>query len=138
VTSNGCVPAIGSVGFPRPTTSGFVVTATSMINNKSALLFYGTNGRAATPFQAGTLCVKAPIKRTPGTSTGGNPPPNDCSGSPQLDMNCFASGNCGGTPPAGLHTPGNVIDCQWWGRDPGHLAPNNTQLSDGLEYTVAP
>ena len=137
-TSNGCVPAIGSVGFPRPTTSGFVVTATSMINNKSALLFYGTNGRAATPFQAGTLCVKAPIKRTPGTFTGGNPPPNDCSGSPQLDMNCFASGGCGGTPPAGLHTPGTVINCQWWGRDPGHLAPNNTQLSNGLEYTVAP
>jgi len=138
LTSNGCVPAIASVGFPHPTSSGFVVTATNMINNKSALLFYGTSGRAATPFQAGTLCVKSPVKRTPGTFTGGNPPPNDCSGSPQIDMNCFASGSCGGSPPAGLHTPGTVINCQWWGRDPGHLAPNNTQLSDGLEYTVAP
>ena len=77
-----------------------------------------------------------PIKRTIGTSTGGNPPPDDCSGAPQLDMNCFAAGMCGGVPIAGMHTPGNVVRCQWWGRDPGFPAPDNTSLSDALEYTV--
>jgi hypothetical protein len=80
--------------------------------------------------------VKAPIKRTTATTTGGNPPPNDCSGAPSLDMNLFAVGGLGGTPSPALLVPGSVINCQWWGRDPGFPAPNNTQLSDGLQYTV--
>jgi catechol 2,3-dioxygenase-like lactoylglutathione lyase family enzyme len=137
-TSNGCVPSISATGTPSPATSGFVVKATNMINNKPCLLFYGTTGQAATPFQGGHLCVMAPLKRTPILSSGGNAPPNDCSGAPQIDMNCFAAGLCGGSPLAGLHTPGNVVRCQWWGRDPSYPAPNNTQLSNALEYTVCP
>ena len=137
VTSNGCTPAIGWSGTPSASSgSGFTVTATNMINNKSCILFYGVNGRAANPFQGGTLCVKAPVRRTPGTMTGGNPPPNDCSGSPSLDMNLFAVGGLGGNPLPALLIPGTVVDCQWWGRDPGFPAPSNTQLSDALEYTI--
>lgn len=136
-TSNGCVPSIGSSGVASATAgSGFVVNGSNMINNKSCLLFYGTTGQASTAFQGGILCVKAPIKRTPGTTTGGNPPPNDCSGAPAIDMNLFAVGGGGGSPLPALTVPGTVVDCQWWGRDPGFVAPNNTQLSDGLEYTV--
>jgi hypothetical protein len=134
-----CTPSIGSTGTPSATSgSGFMVNGTSFINNKSCLLFYGTTGQAATPFQGGTLCVKTPIKRTPGTNTFGNPPPNDCSGAPGIDMNLFAVGGGGGIPLPALTVPGTVIDCQWWGRDPGFAAPNNTQLSNGLEYTVGP
>jgi hypothetical protein len=84
------------------------------------------------------LCVKSPIKRTPGTNTFGNPPPNDCSGVPSIDMNLFAVGGGGGTPLPELTVVGTVVDCQWWGRDPGFVAPNNTMLSNGLEYTVCP
>jgi hypothetical protein len=136
-TSIGCTPAIGWSGTPSATSgSGFAVSASNMINNKSCLLFYGVNGQASIPFQGGTLCVKAPIKRTTATTTGGNPPPNDCSGAPSLDMNLFAVGGLGGTPSPALLVPGSVINCQWWGRDPGFPAPNNTQLSDGLQYTV--
>ena len=136
-TSNGCNPVIGSSGTPSATAgNGFFVNATQMINNKNCLLFYGTTGQASVPFQGGTLCVATPIKRTPGTNTLGNPPPNDCSGVPQIDMNLFASGGLGGTPLPALLIQGTVVNCQWWGRDPGFAAPNNTQLSDGLEYTV--
>ena len=138
-TSIACAPSIGSSGSASATAgSGFLVNGTGFINNKSCLLFYGSTGGAANPFQGGTLCVKAPIKRTPGTNTFGNPPPNDCSGVPQIDMNLFAVGGLGGTPLPALTVAGTVVNCQWWGRDPGFAAPNNTQLSDGLQYTVGP
>ena len=139
-TSNGCNPAIGWTGTLPNTTSpsGFIVNGTNFMNNKNCLLFYGTTGQAATPYQGGTLCVKTPIKRTPSTNTFGNPPPNDCSGIPQIDMQLFAQGGLGGTPLPALLVSGTVVNCQWWGRDPGFVAPNNTQLSDGLEYTVGP
>jgi len=139
LNSVGCNPAMGSSGTPSASAgSGFIVTATNMINNKSCLLFYGVTGQAALPFQAGTLCVAPPVKRTPGTVTGGNPPPNDCSGAPVIDMNLFAVGGLGGSPLAALTVAGTVVNCQWWGRDPGFAAPDNTQLTNGLQYTVCP
>ena len=137
--SVGCAPAIGHSGAASATAgSGFIVNGTDFINNKNCLLFYGVNGQAALPYQGGTLCVAPQIKRTPSTNTGGNPPPNDCSGIPAIDMNLFAVGGIGGVPLPALQIPGTVVNCQWWGRDPGFAAPNNTQLSNGLEYLVGP
>ena len=139
VNSLGCTPSIAGAGAPSATAaSGFVVSATNVRNNKSGLLFYGVNGQAALPYQAGTLCVKVPIKRTPAQFSGGSQTGNDCTGVFAIDMNTFGRGLLGGAPLPALSVPGTVVDSQWWGRDPGFAAPNNTTLSDGLEYLVGP
>jgi hypothetical protein len=136
--SLGCTPSIGFTGAPSATAgSGFVVRASNVRNNKNGLLFYGVSGQANTPFQGGTLCVNPQIKRTGAVNSGGNPAPaNDCSGIYALDMNAFAVSPGPPVPLAALTVSGTIVDCQWWGRDPGFPPPNNTTLSDGLQYTV--
>jgi hypothetical protein len=140
VNALGCTPAIHYSGSPSATApSGFAVSCSSVRNNKPGLLFYSVFGQQSVPFQGGTLCVKPPVRRTPVVSSGGNPLPiNDCSGFYAIDMNAFAQGLLGGAPLANLKVAGTIVDCQWWGRDPGFPPPNNTTLSDGLHYVVGP
>jgi hypothetical protein len=140
MNSLGCLPAIDWTGTPSATSgSGFVVTSVNVRNNKPGLLFYGTNGQAAMPFSGGTLCIKSPIRRTGAVNSGGSPlPANDCSGVYSIDMNAFAISAGPPVPQPDLLVPGTVVDCQFWGRDPGFPSPNNTSLTDALEYTVGP
>lgn len=138
-TSNGCVPAIGWSGESSAgATSGFSITCADVINNKTGLLFYSLNGRAHLPFHQGFHCAKLPTKRTLAQSSGGNPPPNDCSGSYSLDFNAFAQGLAGGNPSAQLLVPGTAVTAQWWGRDPGFAPPANDMLSDALDLLIGP
>lgn len=139
-TSNGCLPLIDGHGSPSVANgTSFQVTCIGLRNQKSALFLYGSNGRASLPFAGGTLCVAGPLKRSPlGTTGGSASPASDCSGALQLDFNAFAAGLLGGNPAPALSIPGTTIDVQTWGRDPGFAPPNNTQLSDALEYVVAP
>jgi hypothetical protein len=138
--SLGCLPQIRGVGFSSASAgSGFLVQALSALNNKAGVLFYTDAGRAALPFTGGVLCVSTPLKRVSGLNSGGAPPPvANCSGLYSVDLNAFAVGGLGGNPAPYLTVPGTLVDAQFWGRDPGFAAPDNTQLSNALEFTIGP
>ncbi len=131
--SLGCVPAIGSSGSADFNAgSGFLITLSNTLNQKSGLLFYGTLGPASAPVQGGTMCVQSPVLRTAPQNSGGNATPaNDCTGSLSYDFNVrIASGL---DPQLSV---GRIVCAQYWNRDPA--ATFTTNLSNALRFYIYP
>ena len=78
------------------------------------------------------MCVKAPTQRTATQFSGGTI--GLCDGLLSIDWNAFMTANPGalGQP----LTPGQHVFAQAWFRDPP--APKTTNLSDAIEFVVAP
>lgn len=129
-----CVPNIGWSGSPSASaSSGYLITATNELNNKAGLLFYGKTGATSAPFGLGTLCVTAPLRRTPVQVSGGSPTGNDCTGSFALDFNAWIAS---GVDPALV--VGQEVWAQYYSRDAGIPPPNSTNVTNGLHFTLAP
>lgn len=133
VNSQGCVPAISTSGTPSASSaSAFPIQCANVLSNKPGILIYGAQ-RAATPFQGATLCIAAPVRRTPIQMSGGNPPPADCSGVFAFDFNALVRA---GTD-AGL-VPGRRVVAQYWSRDVFDPTGFGSSLSDACEFTIQP
>ena len=109
------------------------MTATNVLGQKTGMVIYGTSGRTAVPFGGGTLCVAAPLRRTPAQNSGGSASGADCTGQYAFDFNAWIAI---GFDPALV--PGAVVDAQYWSRDPGFAPPDNIGLTDALEFAIAP
>ncbi len=128
--SLGCSGLMNSLGTPSASFgSGFFIRAVPIRNQKQGLLFYGTTGRDSTPFLGGTMCVQGPLRRTPVLVSGGSAAGDDCTGAFSLDFNAYIAA---GVNP-GL-VSGVTLNTQFWSRDSG--APNNTNLTNALEFTI--
>jgi hypothetical protein len=132
VNSQGCTPAIGFTGTPTASGAPFDITCSDVINNKVGLLFYGFQAKAL-PYQQGTLCITAPVRRTPLQNAGGNPPPDDCSGLYTYDFD--ARIQSGADP---MLVSGALVYAQYWYRDPQHPGAFTTGRSDALAFQIQP
>lgn len=110
--SLGCEPRITAQGVPSASaSSGFVIGAERALAGQFGVLFFGVGGPNDRPFQGGTLCVLAPLRRTqPQLAAGGGAPP--CAGTYALDWNAWLAANPGAPLSAGTQ-----IWCQYWMRD---------------------
>jgi len=130
-SSLGCAPFMGWTGAPSASAgSGFTITVSDLLSNRTGILFYGKSGAQGTPFGGGMMCVASPVKRTGLQSSGGNPPPVDCSGSISFDFNAWIAA---GVDPTLV--PGQAVWAQYWSRDPQAVG-TNTNLSDALTFSI--
>ena len=130
MNSQFCVPAIGYQGTPSLSGTGtFRITATNLLNNKQALVFYGY-APAALPFQGGTLCVQSPVKRTPAAGTGGTGVGNNCTGTFNYDFQALISS---GVDPV-LQVVGQQVNAQIWSRDPADAFTTN--LTNAVSFQI--
>lgn len=129
LNSQGCLPAISAQGIPSASLAApFTVAASGILPNTVGVLIYGTGGPAAFPFQGGTLCMGSPVNRTAGQFSGGSAA---CSGSFTYDFNALIQSGQGAGLAAGVQ-----VQAQFWSRDQGFAAPNNSNLTDAVEFVI--
>ncbi len=135
-TTNGCNATMTGIGTASASAaSGFTLSVANVEGAKQGLIFYSVTGRAAAPWGMGStsfLCVKSPTQRMGTLNAGGTA--NTCTGAFNQDWNAYMTAHPGalGQPFVGCET----VQAQAWFRDPA--APKTTNLSNGLEFYVAP
>jgi len=130
--SLGCKPVVTMDGVPSVSGTGaFRVDCNQLVSKTVGLFYYGTTGTQGAVFQTGFQCVKPPLARAAGVSTGGNGPPSDCSGFLSFDLDDWVAFG------KDLRlTPGTTVYGQFWSRDPGAVPP--THLSSAVAFTLQP
>jgi hypothetical protein len=131
LSSVGCAALIAAGGVPSLTNPApYAVTAFPVINNRAGLLIYGF-APDQTPFGAGTLCIRPPIKRTGAQVSGGSPTGTDCTGQFAFDFNALIQS--GSNPSLVI---GQAVYAQYWYRDPQGVG--GTALSNALRFFIGP
>jgi hypothetical protein len=131
VNSLGCLPRMLFSGVPSVSSSTpFTIFASSVLNQRNGVFFYGLSGPAAAPFQGGLKCVSSPTRRTGTLNSGGTPPiANDCSGVYGFDFQAWIGS---GADPSLV--PGVSVRGQFWSRDPA--ASFGVGLSEAIEFLL--
>lgn len=133
VFSNGCSLRFSTSGEPQLSGGADAFHVVGLGAPKKVATLIWSLTQASTPFGGGTLCLGAPIARTPGQQ-GQNlnhPPPNLCARTLSFHFTqAYMSAN-------GLQA-GDIVNCQWWARDNGYPAPDSIALSDGMSFTICP
>jgi hypothetical protein len=128
--SLGCSPFVSLSGLPSASAGlGCTISAAAVLSQKVGLFLHSTAGAAALPFHGGTLCVQAPLKRHPASSTGGTG--LGCTGVLSEDLNDYIAS---GADPALV--AGATVWLQAWSRDPAD--PFGDSLSNALRTLICP
>jgi len=129
LNSQGCVPHVDWSGTPPlGGLDDFLVSTRDTLLGKPGLLFFGTSGPVVAPFAGGVLCVLPPLTRTsPTVATG----VSDCNAGHAFHFShAFVAA-------AGL-APGDVVNAQFWMRDPDQADGTGVALSDAIEFELLP
>lgn len=131
LNSQFCLPTISATGTPSLSggVGSFLIDSGLQMPLVNGFLLYGYAADSI-PFQGGFLCIAPPTVRT-GVQFSGGSTGNPCSGSFTFDFGAYLASGAD----ANL-TCGTEVYSQYWSRDTGFTAPNNTNLSLGLEFTI--
>jgi len=130
VNSAGCTPRISYTSSASISVGDvFHVVAVNVLENKPGILIWSYQQQAL-PFYGGTLCVKAPVVRTPVQTSFFNPG-WPCTGAYDFHLSHAYMASKG-------ITAGQTPSFQWWSRDSGFAPPNSIGLTDALQVTVLP
>jgi hypothetical protein len=129
--SQGCDPLITYGGSASVSVGVLQLVGRNVLPNVSGILIWSLT-QASTPFYGGTLCVAAPIRRTPVQLSVSSPSPAYlCDG---VYSTTFTYSDL---TAAGL-APGMVMYAQYWSRDNGFVPPNNIGLTNGIAVPILP
>ena len=132
VNSLGCTASIGWSGAPSATLGTFPITATNVLNRRTAMLLYGFDS-AFTPYQGSVACIALPFKRGPAQNSGGTATGSDCSGALSTDFNAII--RAGGDPRL---VPGTTVNARWLYSDPQDSTGFATGYSNALRFVICP